>query len=121
MPGVTRSLITAKRLLSEDAFAIDLLSPEIAAEAKPGQFVMVRGADGVDPITPRPISIFALTAENGSPSGFTLLIKVIGAGTRAIDTKSVGDSLAITGPLGCPLSIVPEREYLCLLISKRGA
>ena len=82
MPNIIKAEIIAKRHLSADEFAIDLRCPEIAAEAAPGRFVMVRGSEAIDPITPRPISLFARILEGGEAVGFTLIIKLFGRAQR---------------------------------------
>jgi dihydroorotate dehydrogenase electron transfer subunit len=112
MPKAVKAVITDKRPLGASAFAVDLRQPEIAAEAGPGMFVMVRGADGTDPITPRPISVFARTQSKGRLDGLTLLIKVLGPGTKAVQAKAVGDYLSVTGPLGNPLRLREDSKYL---------
>ena len=112
MPVITKAEIIAKRRLSADEFALDLRCPEIAAESAPGRFVMVRGSAAVDPITPRPISLFSRIWEGGEPVGFTLIIKLFGRGTRAIESRAVGDLLTLNGPLGNSLEMDPARRYL---------
>jgi len=44
--------------LSPDFNIITLAAPEIAALARPGQFVMVKSSRGNDPLLRRPFSIF---------------------------------------------------------------
>jgi dihydroorotate dehydrogenase electron transfer subunit len=75
------------------AYLFRLEAPEIAAAARPGQFVMVRCGD--ETILPRPFSIHS--AGDGQIS---LLIGVVGKGTEWLSCKKQGDSLEIFGPLG---------------------
>lgn len=66
-------------------------------DARPGQFVMVRGAQWGDaPLLPRPMSY--LTAGT-SPS---ILIKVVGDGTRRMARAEPGEPFSLLGPLGVP-------------------
>ena len=104
--------LIAKRSLNEQDFAIDLLAPEIAAGAAPGMFVMLRGSEAVDPITPRPYSIMSIIRENGKSIGFSLLIKALGRGSRAIEQRAAGDLLPVTGPFGNPLELDSDHHYL---------
>jgi len=63
--------------------------------AVPGQFVMVRGAHwGEAPFLPRPMSI--LTAGK-RPS---ILVKVVGEGTRRLAGSEPGEPFTVHGPLG---------------------
>jgi dihydroorotate dehydrogenase electron transfer subunit len=66
-------------------------------DARPGQFVMVRGVQWGDaPLLPRPMSY--LTAGT-APS---ILIKVVGEGTRRMARAEPGDQFSLLGPLGVP-------------------
>jgi len=70
------------------------------AQAAPGQFVMVRFIDQIDPLLPRPFSIHRLIKKDGAASGIELLYKVVGKGTHALSLRQPGDYLDLTGPLG---------------------
>jgi dihydroorotate dehydrogenase electron transfer subunit len=112
MPAVIKAEIVARRSLNQEEFALDLRCPEVAAAARPGQFVMLRASQAIDPITPRPISILSTIEENGSPFGITLVIKVFGRGTRALSSCKPGELLPLTGPLGNHIELDPSRTYL---------
>jgi dihydroorotate dehydrogenase electron transfer subunit len=60
-----------------------------------GRFFMLRRADGVGPLIPRPFSIFK---QEGDELEF--LIKVIGPGTKALAGAGIGSDLTLIGPLG---------------------
>jgi dihydroorotate dehydrogenase electron transfer subunit len=70
------------------------------AKARPGQFVMVRFPEQVDPLLPRPFSIHRLIKPAGVTTGLELLYKVVGKGTHALSLRQPGDYLSLTGPLG---------------------
>jgi dihydroorotate dehydrogenase electron transfer subunit len=74
----------------------------------PGQFAMVRGAEWGDaPLLPRPMSY--LTGGT-TPS---ILIKVIGEGTRRMGRAEPGEPFELLGPLGlCWRPPTPERRQL---------
>ena len=61
-----KSIITAKESLTGDVFRITVRSPRIAEAAEPGQFVMVRLQDTLDPLLRRPFSIHRVM-EDGTP------------------------------------------------------
>ncbi len=70
------------------------------AGAVPGQFVMVRLSDRIEPLLPRPFSIHRLIKETGSATAIEVLYKVVGKGTYQLSRKQPGEYLDLTGPLG---------------------
>lgn len=65
--------------------------------ARPGQFLMVRGAEWGDaPLLPRPMSYLS---GGITPS---ILIKVVGEGTMRMARAEPGEPFALLGPLGVP-------------------
>ena len=97
----------------KDIYLFQLDAPEIAKEAKPGQFVMVRCAE--DTILPRPFSIHA--AGQGQ---IALLVGVVGKGTAWLAQKKKGDTLDIFGPLGNGYTIEPKADNLLLIAGGLG-
>lgn len=73
-----------------------LKAPDMAAAARPGQFVMVRVGTGMDPLLRRPFSVHQV-AEGGL---LQILFKVIGKGTAWIAGLQPGRELDLLGPLG---------------------
>lgn len=70
--------------------------------SKPGQFYMLRGDWGDDPLLARPISVMD---ENPSRGLLRFLLKVVGRGTGLLAAMKPGDKLFGLGPLG---SAFPE-------------
>ncbi|MBA7659679.1 Dihydroorotate dehydrogenase B (NAD(+)), electron transfer subunit [subsurface metagenome] len=70
-----------------------LEAPDITAEARPGQFVMV--ACGGDTVVPRPLSIHRIDGNN-----LALLFSIVGKGTDWLSQRKKGETLSIFGPLG---------------------
>ncbi|NTW88885.1 MAG: dihydroorotate dehydrogenase electron transfer subunit [Desulfobulbaceae bacterium] len=85
-----------KELLAEDIVRLTLRAPEIAAEASPGQFVMVKSSNGITPLLRRPFSIH-LSGEN---EWVQILFKIVGKGSGFLAERGVGDIVDIVGPLG---------------------
>lgn len=115
MAKVHHAEIVGRRDLAPDTFSIGFHAPELAAAVRPGNFVMVRPSnpdDGIDPITPRPFSVYGLLEGDDGPVGFTLIVKILGRGTEAIARWRPGDVLQVTGPLGNALEIDPAVRYL---------
>ncbi len=78
-----------------DAYHVLTFAARKPVDARPGQFVMVRGAEWGDaPLLPRPMSY--LTA-GASPS---ILIKVVGEGTIRMARAEPGEPFTVLGPLG---------------------
>ena len=103
---ICASVITNTRL-SDDYNVLALAAPEIAADALPGQFVMVKAASSHDPLLRRPYSVFEVLRDPaGELLGVSLLNKRIGVSTRLIYGARPGDRVQCLGPLGRPFSIV---------------
>ena len=75
---------------------LTLREPGIAQSAQPGQFVMLKTGDGLDPLLRRPFSICGRIQEDA----FLLLYRVVGRGTKVLSRRSSGESLRVLGPLG---------------------
>lgn len=72
-------------------------SPEIAREAVPGQFINIRVSGGLDPLLRRPFSICLTNPEKGE---FTVLIKIVGEGSRLLSELRPGAFVDMLAPLG---------------------
>jgi dihydroorotate dehydrogenase electron transfer subunit len=87
--------IVFNKRVATGAFLTGLRSPEIVAEARPGQFVMIRVGQGMDPLLRRPFSICGALVDL-----VLVLYRVVGRGTRILSEAEPGESLQILGPLG---------------------
>ena len=107
MPLDVAAPVMANRALSEDFHVLALAAPAIAAQASPGQFVMVKPSAGADPLLRRPFSVFEiLRGHDGTPTGFSILSKRIGVSTRLLYDAKAGQPIACLGPLGRPFTVV---------------
>lgn len=91
-------------------------APEIAGSARPGQFVMVRCAEGHDPLLRRPLSIHG---TDGS-GAVALLFEVAGRGTSWLSGRAPGDLVDVVGPLGNGFSASPGAKSLLLVAGGIG-
>jgi dihydroorotate dehydrogenase electron transfer subunit len=98
--------VAENRALGRSSFVLKLAGCEPLAGARPGQFVMVRGEWGRDPLLPRAFSILRTTGGGGCE----ILVKAVGRGTRLLEIAPVGARLSILGPLGRPFPI-PDGEW----------
>ena len=91
-----------------------LAAPEIAERALPGQFVMVKAGDRLEPLLRRPFSVFEVLKEEGKTVGLSLLSKRIGPSTTLLFDAKPGDGVQCLGPLGRPFAPVaaPDEAWL---------
>ena len=88
-------------------------SPQIATQAKPGQFVMVHC--GEDTVLRRPLSIHQL-----NDTKLALLFSVVGKGTRWLSQRHVGEKIDLLGPLGNGFSVNSDSRNLLLVAGGIG-
>jgi len=91
--------ITSNGEIMPGANLMWLEAPDIAAAARPGQFITVRCGDFV---LRRPFSIHQV-----SPNQVAILFKVVGKGTLWLSQRQAGDKVNVLGPLGNGFSISP--------------
>ncbi|MBN2341171.1 MAG: dihydroorotate dehydrogenase electron transfer subunit [Deltaproteobacteria bacterium] len=82
-------------------------------QGTPGQFVMIRGNWGANPVLPRAFSI----VQSGSVG--QVLVRDVGPGTYLLCNMHVGDELYVLGPLGNGF-IPPEGEAAVLVAGGVG-
>jgi dihydroorotate dehydrogenase electron transfer subunit len=112
MPLDVDAAVISNTRLSDDYSVVALAAPEVAALARPGQFVMIKPSRGIDPLLRRPFSIFEILRDDqGAASGISLLNKRIGTGTGLLYEAVPGSRLGCLGPLGRPfVPIYPPAE-----------
>ena len=88
--------IVRREQVADNIYRFTVKAPDIATGSKPGQFVMVRTAEGLDPLLRRPFSIHQVD-EGGLVQ---ILFNVIGKGTQALAGMEAGRKLDILGPIG---------------------
>jgi dihydroorotate dehydrogenase electron transfer subunit len=81
-------------------YLLSIESPAIGAEARPGQFVMVKVAAEPFPLLRRPLSF-----HNAEASGIELFFSIAGTGTEILARKKTGEALDLLGPLGKGFSV----------------
>lgn len=95
-------------------YRMEFISPPLAREASPGQFIHLKvREEGYHPLLRRPFSIFSVDRERGLVS---ILYRVVGLGTRIMGQKLPGESLEIMGPLGKPFTL-PDKGKRVLLVA----
>ncbi len=97
------------------SWIIWLKCPEIALEAKPGQFVMV--SCGGECVLPRPFSIHQV---NNDDVALFFAVWEGGKGTRWLSQRHKGDTVEMLGPLGKGFFIDPASKNLLLVAGGIG-
>ncbi|MFC1861921.1 dihydroorotate dehydrogenase electron transfer subunit [Chloroflexota bacterium] len=125
MKQVAATVISNRRVVSglehhhvRNALGSQLLwlrCPEIAREAKPGQFVMV--SCGEECVLPRPFSIHQV---NDNDLAIFFAVWENGRGTNWLSLRKAGDNIELFGPLGNGFSIHPASKGLLLLAGGIG-
>jgi dihydroorotate dehydrogenase electron transfer subunit len=78
--------------------------PEVAHEGRAGQFVMIKAGTMAEPLLRRPFSIMDVDTRRDT---FTLFLKTVGPGSRALADLRQGEAAACLGPLGRPFTAPP--------------
>jgi dihydroorotate dehydrogenase electron transfer subunit len=110
---MTKYMVEAKvvgqYMLNAATKQIDLIAPEIAREALPGQFVNVQVTKHTAPLLRRPLGVAAVNPEEGTIS---LMYRIIGEATRMLAEVCSGDTLNLLGPLGHGFALSAKRPLL---------
>jgi len=95
-PALEAVTVSANERICEGVGLLVLRAPRCAGRVKAGQFVHLRVGRDSRAILRRPFSVHRASGEH-----IEILYQVLGAGTRALAEKPVGDaSMDLVGPLG---------------------
>ncbi len=101
--------ILAKKQLSPNVTRLDVQATRIAEIKKPGQFVIVRAAEGAERI---PLTIADADPQAGTIS---LVIQAVGKSTKELVALEVGEAIRdVSGPLGHPTELIEKGKALCI-------
>jgi len=95
--------------------SITVVAPEIAEDARPGQFVAVAMPSGRDFLLRRPFSIHQASRKGGWAGTLEFAFTAVGPGTEWLTEVEAHDSLDVVGPLGRPFPF-PREPANCLLV-----
>lgn len=90
-------------------------APEVAVSGRPGQFVMLRGWPGHDPLLPRPFSFSGLRAAEGV---FEVTYRVVGKATALMADWHPGRRVDVRGPLGNGFVLPVETAELLAVVGR---
>lgn len=92
--------IVRKRILNSNVKSMDILAPDIAKKAEPGQFIILRVREDGERI---PLTIADYDREKGT---VTITFQEVGKTTKLLGNLEEGDNLLdFVGPLGVPSEI----------------
>lgn len=91
-----KAVVKRQEQLASDIYSLVLYAPEIAGQAKAGQFVSVYSKDG-SKLLPRPISLCEVEKVTGT---IRLVYRVVGFGTKEFSGLRADDTVEVMGPLG---------------------
>lgn len=103
--------IRSNRQINAHTWLMALRSPEIAGQAAPGQFVMLRVRNSLAPLLRRPFSICCTRQED-----ILILYRVVGVGTRMMTGLREGEEVSVLGPLGRGFNM-PGPKHDIILVS----
>jgi dihydroorotate dehydrogenase electron transfer subunit len=107
--------VTANTEPMKGAHLLWLEAPEIAKQAKPGQFVMVRCGENDEHPLRRPLSIHQREGNR-----IALLFNIVGGGTQWLSQRASGEKLDLLGPLGNGFSTNSKSKRLLLIAGGMG-
>ena len=105
--------VAENRALGGGYFVLRLAGCASLAAAKPGQFVMIRGAWGRDPLLPRAFSLMSVAPAAGTAD---VLAKTVGRGTALLERSLPGAEVDVLGPLGTSFP-TPDPDCVDLLVA----
>lgn len=101
--------VLSNDLIGPSVHRMTIRAPRIAAARKPGQFVIIRLAEGEERI---PLTIGDADSTAGT---ITLFIQAVGASTRMVVSTPVGGSIRdVAGPLGKATHIEKWGRVVCV-------
>jgi dihydroorotate dehydrogenase electron transfer subunit len=104
--------------LSPSHALLTLRAPQIAAHARPGQFVHVRvSPTSTSPLLRRPFSVAGVNPAAGT---FRMLVRTIGRGTEMLAELMPGTELSALGPLGQGFPDLPKDREVVLVAGGVG-
>lgn len=114
--NIVKSPLAESIEIQENIFLQKIFSPEIAASAKPGQFLNVRVSDTIYPLLRRPFSVCDVEGEH-----IFLMYNILGEGTSTLAHKQPGSLIDILGPLGHGFNIEGDYETAVIIAGGLGA
>lgn len=104
-------IITKNQKISNNFHVIEARSAAVIPEILPGQFLQVRVDNDPDSFLRLPLSVHDVDSHANTLS---LLIQVVGSGTRSLSELNAGDKLNVIYPLGNSFTLPCKGEMVLL-------
>ncbi len=102
-------IVAAQTRLSADIWQVDIICPEIASIAQPGQFVTIRVNGLHVPLLRRPFGVSGVNKDEGK---FSLIYRIVGEATQLLGLLPVGQRINLLGPLGHGFTLDAKKALL---------
>ncbi len=102
--------------VGKEYYRIVLRAPEAAAAALPGQFVMLRVSETMDPLLARPFGVSSIISK----SSIELYYRIAGRGTALLSSLEPGHTLSMHGPFGKGFPVPPKGSAPILVAGGSG-
>lgn len=114
---LTKGKVIEQINLNNDYYKMKIKAPQIAMNAKPGQFVMLSIWKTKDPFLKRPFSFHKIEPKKGT---FDILYKEVGKGTQIMANSNIGDQVELIGPFGNGFEIPENIHNIAIVARGRG-
>ena len=105
--------------LAHDTYRVRFTAPGLARRIVPGQFVMVRPAEGTDPLLGRALALYDVILQAGEPRQIDLVYLVQGKMTNRLSRMLPDQRLSVWGPLGNGFAVRPT-DHLVMVAGGIG-
>lgn len=103
------------RKLGDEYHLLTIVAPDIAEEARPGQFVGLRPPKDRSYILRRPFSIYRVNRRGPVAATVEVVFDIRGPGTESLARLRRHDLVDVVGPVGRGFTL-PKKQYSCLLV-----
>jgi dihydroorotate dehydrogenase electron transfer subunit len=87
-------------LIARDTYRLRIRFEKLASAIRPGQFIMLRIPNKLDPLLGRAFALYDVVEENSRPTAIDIVYLVVGKMTRLMGRLASGDLVEVWGPLG---------------------
>lgn len=111
MTKLHQAAIVSHKPAGRGYYRLVLKAPEMAVSAVPGQFVMLRVTENMDPLLARPFGVSSVISK----TSVEIYYRVVGRGTRLLTGMEPGHALLMHGPFGNGFSL-PDTGVVPIMV-----